>query len=70
MRYSKYSNQSRDPREMTARFDSVCAETGKPIKKGEKFIYYPVDKTAYHVDSKQAGQFRGWQQDLSMGWDY
>lgn len=59
-----------DPREMTARFDSVCAETGKKIKKGEQFVYYPSDKTAYHVDSKQAAEFYAWIQDLRMGNDY
>ena len=43
-----------DPREITARFDSFCPETGKTIKKGEHAWYYPRERKAYHVDSKTA----------------
>jgi hypothetical protein len=64
---SRYNN---DPREITARFNSVCKETGKPIKKGDTAIYYPAGKSVYHVDSRQAEEFYTWQADLSMGWDY
>ena len=59
-----------DPREIVARFESRCAETGKPIKKGDRCIYYPVGKRVFHVDSDQAGKFRAWQIDLAMGHDY
>lgn len=60
-----------DPREITARFDSVCAETGKAIKKGDTCVYYPKGKKVYHVDSKQAEQFRSWSFDCNMlGCDY
>lgn len=61
---------SRDPREITARFDSKCAETGKVIKKGETCIYYPEGRKVYHVDSDQAYQYRQWRMDISMGYDY
>lgn len=46
------------PREIVARFDSTCKETGKPIKKGEKCLYYPDDKAVYSLDSKQAEAYR------------
>jgi len=59
-----------DPREITARFDSVCPETKKPIKKGEKCIYYPKSKKCFHPDSKTADDYRSWKMDQSMGNDY
>ena len=54
------------PYEITARFDSVCAETGKPIKKGDWCIYYPFSKKVYHPDSKQASEYRAWRFDEEM----
>ena len=59
-----------DPRVIKARFDSVCKETGKPIKRGEYCIYYPTGKAVYHNESKQAQAFREWQEDIAMGYDY
>lgn len=64
---SRYKN---DPREITSKFDCVCAETGKPIKKGEPCIYYPKNKSVYHPNSKQAQTYREWQADLVIGNDY
>jgi hypothetical protein len=55
-----------DPRQITARFQSTCPETGKTIKKGDDCIYYPRHRKAYHVDSKQAQSFREWQFDNSV----
>lgn len=55
-----------DPREITARFNSVCAETEREIKKGEKCIYYPKVKKVYHPESKQAKDFYSWQFDVNM----
>lgn len=46
------------PREITAKFNSVCAETGKPILKGQSCIFYPSVKKVYCLDSKQAGEYR------------
>jgi hypothetical protein len=69
-RRKRYLNCNRDPREITARFDSVCAETGKPIKRGDTCIYYPIAKQVFHVDSETANKYRGWKQDLAMGYDY
>ena len=60
-----------DPRIITARFDSACAETGKRIKKGEDCVYYPSERKVYSMDSKQAEEFRSWQFDLNcLGGNY
>lgn len=67
---NRYTNANRDPREITAKFDSKCAETGKIIKKGESCIYYPTSKDAFHPDSNQAESFYAWKADLAMGFDY
>lgn len=67
---AKYLNRNRDPREITARFDSVCSESGRPIKKGETIIYYPTSKSVFKLDTNQAQEFYSWKQDLLMGHDY
>lgn len=59
-----------DPREITAKFDSICTETKQRIKKGDKCIYYPLGKKTYHIDSKQADMYRQWRCDISLGYDY
>ncbi len=56
----RYSN---DPRIITARYDSLCAETGRPIRKGETCIYYPLAGQVFCEDSKQAETFRSEQFD-------
>jgi hypothetical protein len=56
-----YRNQ--DPRVITCKFDSVCKETGKTIKRGEKALYYPADKSIFHLDTKQAQSYREWMFD-------
>jgi hypothetical protein len=56
-----------DPHFMKARFDSICPETGKQIKKGDEIAYYPKHKKAYHASSKAAGQLRGL--DFSKAWN-
>ena len=62
-RYRKrYVNN--DPRVIRARYDSVCAETGKVIKEGEECVYYPLSREVFHVDSVQASEFRAWQFDI------
>ena len=73
MRNAKTNNLPGDPREITARFDGICAETGAPIRRGERCIYYPKGsggKNIYSIKSRQASEFYGWLEDLSMGWDY
>jgi hypothetical protein len=60
-----------DPREIIARFNSTCAETGRVIKKGDTCVYYPKAKKVYHVESKQAEQYRSWRFDCNvLGGDY
>lgn len=69
--YRKYRNYYKnDPRMITAKKDGVCAETGRRIKAGESCVWYPSSKKIYAMDSKQAGEFRGYMQDLDMGYDY
>lgn len=50
-----------DPHFTTARFNSVCPETGKPIRKGEQIAYFPRERKAFHESSKAAEQVRGLQ---------
>jgi hypothetical protein len=48
-----------DPYFTKARFDSICPETGKQIKKGDEIAYYPRSGKAFHIDSKAASDLRG-----------
>ena len=41
-----YSN---DPKNMTARFDSICAESGRKIRKGDPILYWPSERKAYLI---------------------
>ena len=59
MAYNKGVNY--DPRFIKARYNSVCAETGKMIKAGDNCLYFPRDKKVYHVDSKTADDWRSQQ---------
>lgn len=43
---------------MTAKFSSVCPETGLAIKKGDEIAYCPKARKAYHASSKTAEQAR------------
>ena len=47
-----------DPRFIVARFNSVCPETGKAIRKGDDCVYYPRTRKAFHMDSSAAEQVR------------
>lgn len=68
MSYKIYKN---DPREIVAKYDCVCAETGKAIKKGDFCIYYPLSKKIFHEESNTAGNFREWEFDIKvMGCNY
>ena len=42
-----------------ARFDSVCSETNRLIKKGDRIAYFPDTRKAYHQDSEHASIVRG-----------
>ena len=45
-----HTHFSGDPRQITARFPSICHTCGKPIKKSETIIYWPNGKKAGHYD--------------------
>lgn len=62
--------RNNNPFELKAKFDSKCAETGKLIKRGEYCVYYPSSKKVYHVDSKQAYEYRMMKADESNGYNY
>lgn len=57
-----------DPREITARFDSVCAESGLPIKKGEQIIYYPNGKRVFKigVNNRAESDYRQFLADCAL----
>jgi hypothetical protein len=40
-----------------AKFDSVCTETGFPIKKGDPILWAKGTKQVYCLDSKEAQHF-------------
>jgi hypothetical protein len=67
MSYRRYSRYSNDPKIMNARFNSVCPETGKQIKKGEKMVYFPSAKKAYHIDSRSAREWSSQHQVDNFG---
>ncbi len=54
MRY----RQPDSPRFIAARFDSTCAETGRPIRKGETILYRPDTRRAYCDESREAADAR------------
>ncbi len=56
-------NKNRSPYYTQARYDGKCAETGAPIKKGDRIAYYPATKQVF---SKQADDLRG--QEFSRSW--
>lgn len=67
-RYGR-GNMPRDPMFMKAKYDTICPETGKKIKKGEECAYYPNSKKAYHMSSKSANDVRGLNFSKMMGMD-
>jgi len=54
------------PYEKIAKFDCVCAETGRTIRKGEWCVYYPKTRMVYHQDSRTAQTFRSERFDMNM----
>jgi hypothetical protein len=66
----KGGDMKNDPREIKAKFESHCSETGKVIKKGEPCIYYPLTKKVFCVDSKTAQDYRECKADWNNGYNY
>jgi hypothetical protein len=56
-----------DPYFTKARFDSICPETGKQIRKGDEIAYYPKSRKAYHTESKSAADLRSMQASRAFG---
>jgi len=50
---------ARDPFFLIAKFSSVCPETGKTIRAGERIAYFPATRRAYHTDSNAANELHG-----------
>lgn len=44
-------------KQIIARFNSKCSETGKTLKKGDTIYYDSETKKAYHVDSKKVKDY-------------
>ena len=55
------------PREIAAKYDSVCPETGKQIRRGDLCVYFPREKKAYHPDSKTACDWKA--AAFDMAWE-
>lgn len=67
----RFKSYTMDPRIIEARFESTCKETGKAIKKGQECVYYPKARAVYHMESKTAYDFKGWQEDIfALGHSY
>ena len=49
-----------------ARYDGKSAETGAPIKKGDRIAYYPATKQVFSEQSNQADELRS--QEFSRSW--
>ena len=59
-----------DPRVITARYDCICAETGKEIKKGDQCLYYPIGKSVFSLESNQYYEYKKMVADWEMGYNY
>ena len=60
------TTRNQDPRIITARFPSKCAETGQPIQKGEECLYYPNGKSVYKLNTKHHQDFLMWSFDVKV----
>jgi len=62
--------RDKDPRIITIKYNTTCAETGKPLNKGDQAVYYPKSKDLFHLESEQATAYRMWKADQDMGHNY
>jgi len=58
---------SKAPNWITAKYPSICAETGAAINVGDECLHYPSDRKVYHVDSLTAVHWRQQQQSDAYG---
>jgi hypothetical protein len=59
--------KDRYPYFTTARFPSVCAETGRPIKPGDQIVYWSATRQVYHIESEAAAELRS--QQFAQAWN-
>jgi hypothetical protein len=59
-----------DPRVIDAKFNCICSESGASIKKGEQCIYYPLSKSVFKMNTRQAKEYYEWKQDIELGYNY
>jgi hypothetical protein len=57
----------KEPYFTIAWFNSVCPETGKAIRTGDRILYDPGAKKAYHAESEYAGEIRARIADRNLG---
>lgn len=60
------NHKNNEPREIFAKYDCKCAETGVEIKRNDSCIYYPLTKLVFTHESKQAQEFREMKADDQM----
>ena len=59
-----------DPRVINAKFNCTCSESGVAIKKGAECIYYPLSRSVFAMNTRQAVEYFEWKQDLAMNYNY
>ena len=66
----RYRKTNHSNRVITAKFPSVCAETGAAIAKGDHCLYYPAVKQVFSLDSATYKDWAEIQFDNSLGYNY
>lgn len=61
------TRHTRTARFITAKFPCLCDETAQEIKKGQTCLYFPEEKSVFHINSKQAKDFRREQANQNNG---
>jgi hypothetical protein len=59
--------RTKTPYFTTARFNSVCPETGKAIGIGDRIAYFPAARKAYHEQSESADRVRALEFNAAYG---
>jgi hypothetical protein len=59
--------RTKTPYFTTARFNSVCPETGKAIGIGDRIAYFPATRKAYHEHSASADRVRALEFSAAYG---
>jgi hypothetical protein len=59
--------RTKTPYFTTARFNSICPETGKAIGIGDRIAYFPATRKAYHDQSQSADRVRALEFSAAYG---